>query len=153
MGAPAGDVRAQGTLRGTAAVTATKADLDRDQNVIDLTGPGARGRTGSAASAVLHLRKDGTLEVVEAAGGVTLKQDTKTITAATLHAAMNERSQMQHAELGGGVALLDTNAERPTHAISNTAKIVCDAAVVPDERGDGWRGGFGDGGRGAGRVT
>ena len=128
------DVRAQGTLRGTAAtLTATKADLDRDQNVIDLTGPVVRtgGRTGSAASAVLHLRKDGTLEVVEAAGGVTLKQDTKTITAATLHAAMNERSQMQHAELGGGVALLDTSAERPTHAIANTAKIACDAAGYP----------------------
>ena len=80
---------------------------------------------------MLHLRKDGTLEVVEASGGVTLKQDTKTITAATLHAAMNERSQMQHAELGGGVALLDTNAERPTHAIANTAKIACDAAGYP----------------------
>ena len=87
--------------------------------MIDLTEPVVRtgGRTGSAASAVLHLRKDGTVEMVEASGGVTLKQDTRTITAATLHAAMNERSQMQHAELGGGVALLDTNAERPTHAI------------------------------------
>jgi lipopolysaccharide export system protein LptA len=83
------------------------------------------------ASAILHLRKDGTLEMVDASGGVTLKQDTKTITAATLHAAMNERSQMQHAELGGGVALLDTNAERPAHAIANTAKIACDAAGYP----------------------
>jgi lipopolysaccharide export system protein LptA len=128
------DVRAEGTLRGTAAtLTATKADLNRDQNVIELTGPVVRtgGRTGSAASAVLHLRKDGTVEVVEASGGVTLKQDTRTITAATLHAAMNERSQMQHAELGGGVAMLDTNAERPTHAVANTAKIVCDAAGYP----------------------
>jgi lipopolysaccharide export system protein LptA len=139
------DVRAEGMLRGTvgavgtqgggtpAKLTATKADLDRNQDVIELTGPVVRtgGRTGSAASAILHLRKDGTLEMVEASGGVTLKQDTKTITAATLHAAMNERSQMQRADLGGGVAMLDTNAERPAHAIANTAKIACDQAGYP----------------------
>ncbi|HXS12609.1 MAG TPA: hypothetical protein VN734_07895 [Acidobacteriaceae bacterium] len=135
------DVRADGMLRGAAGnqvatpvtLTATKADLNRDQDVIDLTAPVVRtgGRTASAASAVLHLRKDGTLDVVEASGGVTLKQDTRTITAATLHAGMNERSQMQHAELGGGVALLDTNAERPMHAIANTAKIACDEAGYP----------------------
>src|ERR1700761_2570984 len=138
------DVRAEGVLRGPAGavgdrggtpatLTATKADLNRDENVINLTGPVVRtgGRTGSAAAAVLHLRKDGSLDVVDASGGVTLKQDTRTITAATLHAAMNERSQMQHAELGGGVALLDTNAERPTHAMANTAKITCDAAGYP----------------------
>jgi len=128
------DVKAEGTLRGTAAtLTATKADLDRSQNVIHLTSPVVRtgGRTGSAVSAVLHLRKDGTVEWVDASGGVTLKQDTRTITAASLHAAMNERSQMQRADLGGGVALLDTNAERPTHAIANTAKITCDEAGYP----------------------
>ena len=138
---PLAEVRAEGVLRGTAGspggthatLTATKADLNRDENVINLTEPVVRtgGRTGSAASAVLHLRKDGSLEMVEASGGVTLKQDTRTITAATLHAAMNERSQIQHAELGGGVALLDTNPERPTHAIANTAKFSCDAAGYP----------------------
>ena len=148
------DVRAEGTLRGTAAtLTATKADLDRDQNVLNLTSPVIHtgGRTGSAVSAVLHLRKDGSVEMVDASGGVTLTQDTRTITAATLHAGMNERSQMQHAELAGGVALLDTNAERPTHAIANTAKITSDEAGYPvravldgavaltmeDRRGDG----------------
>src|SRR5580704_8398131 len=111
------DVRAEGVLRGAvgavgsaggtpATLTATKADLDRNQNVIVLTSPVVRtgGRTGSAESAVLHLRKDGSVERLEASGGVTLKQDTRTITAATLHAAMNERSQMQRADLGGGVA-------------------------------------------------
>ena len=128
------DVRVEGMLRGAqGTLTATKADLDRDQNVINLTSPVVRtgGRTGNAQSAVLHLRKDGSVEKVEASGGVTLKQDTRTITAATLHAAMNERSQMQRADLGGGVALLDTNAERPTHAIANTAKIVSDAKGYP----------------------
>ena len=135
------DVRVEGMLRGAvgsvggtrATLTATKADLDRDQNVINLTGPVVRtgGRTGSAASAVLHLRSDGTVEMVEALGGVTLKQDTRTITAASLQAGMNERSQMQHADLAGGVALLDTNPERPTHAVANTAKIACDQAGYP----------------------
>src|SRR5580704_10654042 len=101
------DVRAEGVLRGTpTTLTATKADLDRDQNVINLTSPVMHtgGRTGSAVSAVLHLRKDGSVEMVEASGAVTLKEDTRTITSATLRAALNERSQMQHAELGGGVA-------------------------------------------------
>src|SRR5215472_1073905 len=128
------DVKAEGVLRGTpTTVTATKADLDRDENVIQLTEPVMRtgARTGSAAAAVLHLRKDGSLEMVDASGGVTLKQDTRTITAATVHAAMNERSQMQHAELAGGVALLDTNAQRPVHAMAKTAKIACDAAGYP----------------------
>lgn len=128
------DVRAEGTLRGTpATLTATKADLDRDANVIHLTAPVIHSgpRTGSSQTAVLHLRKDGSLEVVEAAGGVTLKQDTRTITAASLHAEMDEQSRMQHAELGGGVALLDTNTDRPMHAIANTAKITCDAAGYP----------------------
>jgi len=128
------DVRAEGVLRGTpTTLTATKADLDRDQNVINLTSPVMHtgGRTGSAVSAVLHLRKDGSVEMVEASGAVTLKEDTRTITSATLRAALNDRSQMQHAELGGGVALLDTDAERPMHAIANTAKISCDAAGYP----------------------
>ena len=128
------DVKAEGVLRGTpTTLTASKADLDRDQNLISLTEPVLRtgARTGSAAAAVLHLRKDGSVEAVEASGGVTLKQDTRTITAATVHAAMNERSQMQHAELAGGVALLDTNAQRPVHAIAKTATIACDEAGYP----------------------
>jgi lipopolysaccharide export system protein LptA len=125
------DVHAVGDLHGTpATLTATKADLDRDQEEIDLTNPIMRsnGRTGSADHAVLHLRKDGSLEAMEANGSVTLKQDTRTITAASMRSVMNERSQMKNADLAGGVGLVDTNAERPMRGAAKTAKIAFDDA-------------------------
>lgn len=125
------DVRAEGDLRGTPVhLTATKADLDREQNVINLTGPVVRSgpRTAIAAAAVLHVRQDGSLEMVDASGGVTLKQDTRTITAATLHAALNERSQMEHAEMAGGVAVVDSNTERPLRGAARSAKVAFDGA-------------------------
>jgi lipopolysaccharide export system protein LptA len=88
----------------------------------------SQGRTGSADHAVLHLRKDGSLEALEANGGVTLKEDTRTVTAASLHATMNERSQMKSADLAGGVGLVDANADRPMHGAAKTAKIAFDGA-------------------------
>ncbi len=125
------DVRVDGMLRGApATVTATKADLDRDENQIALTAPvlRSRGRMGSAGAAVLHLRNDGSLEAVEASGGVKLQQNTRTITAASLRAAMNERSQAKSVELAGGVALVDTNAERPMQGAAKTMRIAFDDA-------------------------
>jgi lipopolysaccharide export system protein LptA len=141
------DVRAEGQLHGAhtpagelagatgAAVTLTaaKADLDRDADVIDLTAPRveSRGRVATAATAVLHLRKDGSLETLEARGAVTLKQGTRTITAPGLNAAMNGESQMEHAELAGGVVLVDTSAVRPMKGSAKTVKIACDGAGNP----------------------
>jgi len=77
---------------------------------------------------VLHLRKDGSVEALEASGGVTLKQDTRTLIAASLQAAMNERSQMKSAVLAGGVGLVDTSAERPMHGAAKTARLAFDDA-------------------------
>ncbi|HEX5283202.1 MAG TPA: LptA/OstA family protein [Bryocella sp.] len=125
------DVRVDGMLRGApATLTAAKADLDRDQNQIALTAPVLRsgGRTGSAGAAVLHVRSDGSLDRVEAGGGVKLQQQTRTITAASLRAAMNERSQMKSADLAGGVELVDTSAERPMRGAAKTARVMFDVA-------------------------
>ena len=125
------DVRVDGMLRGApATLTATKADLDRDGDQIALTAPVLRsvGRTGSAGAAVLHLRKDGSLETVEASGGVKMQQQTRTITAASLRAAMNERSAMKSADLAGGVGLVDTNAERPMNGTAKAARVAFDDA-------------------------
>jgi lipopolysaccharide export system protein LptA len=131
------DVRAEGELRGRpATLTAAKADLDQEADVIRLAGPVvvSQGREARAAAAVLHLRKDGSLERVEASGGVTLKEGTRTVTAASLEAAMNGESQMQRAELRGGtgfVNLLDTSTARPMHGQAKTATIACDSAGQP----------------------
>ncbi|HZQ41864.1 MAG TPA: hypothetical protein VFA99_01345 [Acidobacteriaceae bacterium] len=125
------DVRVDGMLRGApATLTAAKADLDREASQIAMTAPVLRsgGRMGSAGSAVLRLRKDGSVEAMEAGGGVKLQQQTRTITAATLRAAMNERSQMKSAELAGGVALVDTSAERPMNGTAKTARVAFDEA-------------------------
>ena len=122
------------TLSGTpVTLNATKADLDRKAEVIDLTAPRveSRGRVTTAARALLHLRKDGSLETVDARGAVTLKQGTRTITAPSLIAAMNEDSRVQHAELSGGVALVDTSAARPMKGSAKTVRIACDGVGNP----------------------
>ncbi|HEY4010073.1 MAG TPA: LptA/OstA family protein, partial [Acidobacteriaceae bacterium] len=68
---------------------------------------------------------------VDASGAVALKQGTRTITAPRLTAAMNAQSQMQRAQLSGGVGLLDTSAERPMHGSAKTVTIACDNAGRP----------------------
>ncbi|HTV09702.1 MAG TPA: LptA/OstA family protein [Candidatus Aquilonibacter sp.] len=128
------DVRAETELHGApVTLTAAKADLDRDTEMIDLTAPRieSRGRIATAGTAVLHLRKDGSLETVDAHGAVTLRQGTRTISAPQLHAAMGEESQVQRAELSGGVALVDTSAVRPMRGSAKTVRLVCDGRGNP----------------------
>ncbi|HSU20040.1 MAG TPA: LPS export ABC transporter periplasmic protein LptC, partial [Acidobacteriaceae bacterium] len=64
------DVRVEAPVRGqTMQLTAMRADLERDSNVIRLlqprvrSGSGSDERDGSASQATLHLRKDGSLQV------------------------------------------------------------------------------------------
>ena len=68
-------VRMNGTLRGQPILlTAAKADLDRANNLAALSVPviNTPGHTVSAGSAVLRLRKDGSVESADAQGAVTL---------------------------------------------------------------------------------
>jgi lipopolysaccharide export system protein LptA len=132
------DVRAEGNVRGQPAVlTAAKADLDRSEDVIRLMQPVVRTgsrtgtRVGSAATATLYLRKDGSLERVHAERDVALRSGTRRVAAATMEAAMNAQSLVEHAELSGGVTMEDSSAARPMRGSAKAVLIACDDAGSP----------------------
>jgi lipopolysaccharide export system protein LptA len=79
------DVVLHGMLQNAPFVMhAVKADLDRDQNVINVTHAvgESKGRTLRAESITAHTRKDGSLLDAEASGGVALDAGTRHLTAA-----------------------------------------------------------------------
>ncbi|HEY5329480.1 MAG TPA: hypothetical protein VIJ79_06330 [Acidobacteriaceae bacterium] len=136
------DVRAEGNFRGQpAALRATEADLDRNENVIRLmqpvvqigsrTGLRTETRVGSAATATLYLRKDGSLERVHAERDVVLRAGTRRIAAGAMEAAMNAQSLVEHAELSGGVTMEDSGAARPMRGSARTVTIACDDTGSP----------------------
>ena len=121
------NVRMDGLAHGQPLhVTATRAEVDRDRNIATLTSPVvvSQGRTARADSAVLHLRKDGSLERVEGLNHVLLTSATQQITGNRLDAALNQQSLPQTARVSGDVLLVDTNPLRPMHGSAN----VLDAA-------------------------
>src|SRR5579875_615311 len=76
------DVHMTGTLRKSPfKLAAARAELNRNQNTADLASPVMTSgeRNARAAHALLHLRKDGTLEAVEANGAVELRSGTQTL--------------------------------------------------------------------------
>ena len=128
------DVRAEGNFRGQPAVlTAAKADLDRSEDVIRLMQPVVRTgtRVGSAATATLYLRKDGSLERVHAERDVVLRSGTRRIAAGAMEAAMNAQSLVEHAKLSGGVTMEGSGAARPMRGSAQTVTIACDDAGSP----------------------
>ena len=132
------DVRVEGTVRGVpATLAATKADLAREDNVIRLTEPrlrsgaGAQAREASASTAMLQLRKDGSVELVQAHGDVVLRSGTRMVRAAALDAEMSEDSLLKQALLAGGVQAEDSGKERQMHAGARTVKIDCDREGSP----------------------
>ncbi len=121
------NVRMDGLAHGQPLhLTATRADVDRDRNIAILTTPVvvSQGRSARADSAVLHLRKDGSLERVEGLNHVLLASATQQITGNRLDAALNQQSLPQTARVSGDVVLVDTNPLRPMHGSAN----VLDAA-------------------------
>ncbi|HVG27652.1 MAG TPA: hypothetical protein VM865_08615, partial [Acidobacteriaceae bacterium] len=128
------EVRAETTARGQAvALRASKADLDRNENVVRLAGPVVRsgGREGRAAAAVVRIRKDGTVEQVQASGQVMLAAGTQRLTAARMEAALSGQSMLQRAEFAGGVEVDDSSAERPVHGVARTLTVACNGAGSP----------------------
>jgi lipopolysaccharide export system protein LptA len=112
------DVRMNGVLRGEpVALTASRADFDRSTNIALLALPvmTTQDRKGHADSAVLHLRKDGSVERAEATGNVALDKDTVHVTAPRMDATMSARNQPETARLSGGVKLVDDDAARPAN--------------------------------------
>jgi len=99
-------------------VHAVKADLDRQSNTVALVQPVAesQGRTAKAASALIHLRNDGSVERGDASGGVAVDAGTRHITAAAFAGTFNTASLPQTSKLTGGVVVTDTDAARPLRA-------------------------------------
>ena len=132
------DVRVDGMVRGApATLTATKADLAREDNEIRLmeprlrSGAGAQAREASASMAMLHLRKDGSVELAQARGDVALRSGTRTMRAAAMDAEMSEESLLREANFSGGVRAEDSSAARPMSATARSLKIACDKEGSP----------------------
>ena len=118
------DVVLTGTVKNEPiTVHAEKADLDRTANTVTMERPvgESRGRTARAAHAVIHLRKDGSMERADADGGVTLDEGTRHVVAAVYAETFGTESQPLTAKLNGGVTLVDANAMRPMHGKAATA--------------------------------
>jgi lipopolysaccharide export system protein LptA len=130
------NVQINGVLHDQPVVLhAVKAELDRDNNVVSFIQPvmETADRKGRADSAVLHLRKDGSVERAEATGGVVLDTATAHVTAPRLDAAMDEKNQPQTAKLSGGVKLVDNDAKRPSQGEAGEVRLRFDELGHPQE--------------------
>lgn len=96
-------------------VTADRADMDHDANIASLVQPLVRSGDHSAKAdmAVLHLRKDGSIEQVQGVEHVVLTSGAKTIMANRLDALLNSQSLPVSARLTGNVILTGTDPMRP----------------------------------------
>jgi lipopolysaccharide export system protein LptA len=114
-------------------VIATRADMDRDTNIANLTHPvvTSDGRSARSDVAVLNLRKDGSIERVQGIDHVVLTSATRQITANRLDATLNPQSIPQSARLSGDVVLVDTDPVRPMHGSANVADAAFNAQGSP----------------------
>jgi len=131
-----GDVRVNGVMRGQpVALTATKADLDRVLNTASFVLPvlTSKGRTAHAQGAVLHLRKDGSVERAEATGDVALDAEARYVKAQRLDATLNEKNQPQTARLSGGVRVVDEDVKQPAQGEAAEMRLRFDEQGRPVE--------------------
>jgi lipopolysaccharide export system protein LptA len=114
-------------------VTATRADMDQDANIATLTEPvvTSDGRSAKSDGAILHLRKDGSIEHLQANRRVVLSAATRQITADHLDADLNPQSIPQTSRLSGNVVLTDTNPLRTMHGLANVVDTVFNAQGSP----------------------
>ena len=120
------NVRMDGSVRGKLLhVTASRADMERDANLAQFTSPvvTSEGRTAKSDSAVLHLRKDGSIARLEGLNHVVLNSDSRRITANHLDATLNQESIPRSARLSGNVMLSDTDSVRPMQGSASTLDI------------------------------
>ncbi len=114
-------------------VVATRADMSRDENIANLTAPivTSEDRRMKADFAVLHLRKDGSIETVEGTNHVMLTSGTQQITANRLDATLDAQSIPQAAKLTGDVVMVDTNALKPMHGSASVVDVAMNAQGQP----------------------
>lgn len=130
------DVQMNGELRGKPVeLRAAKADFDRASNVVAFAGPvlTTGDRKARAQSAVLHLRRDGSVERAEAMGDVMLDQGTRHVGAPRLDAALDEKNQPQTAKFSGGVRMVDDDTARPAKGEAGEVRMRFDAQGRPVE--------------------
>ncbi|MGI4828484.1 MAG: hypothetical protein ACRYFU_09890 [Janthinobacterium lividum] len=109
------DVHLAGMLRNAPfLLTAARAVLDRGANTTDLVRPEivSQDKTARAAHALLHLRRDGSLDAGDADGGVQMHSGTETVTAPQMHAVFGAENKPQSAHLFGGVTFADADTAR-----------------------------------------
>jgi lipopolysaccharide export system protein LptA len=124
------DVVMNGVVRNAPMVVhAQKADLDRQANTVALVRPVAQsqGRTAAAANALLHLRKDGSLEQAEGSGGVSMDAGTRHLTATAFAGTFGLTGLPVASKVMGNVVMTDTSAVRPMHAQANEVDASFDA--------------------------
>ncbi len=127
-------VRMDGLAHGQPLhLTATRADVDRDANVVNLIDPvvTSEDRSAQVDAAVIHLRKDGSIERVEGSNHVVLRSGTQQITADRLDATLNPQSLPESGRLSGNVVLVDTNLVRPMHGSASVVNAVFNTQGAP----------------------
>jgi lipopolysaccharide export system protein LptA len=113
------DVTLHGKVHGSPLdMTATKADLDRSNELVSLASPMmvSNGRRMRSERATAKLRKDGSVNALYASGQVTLSEGTETVRGDALEAALNAKSSPETAVMTGNVTLDDSDAAKPMHA-------------------------------------
>lgn len=114
-------------------LTATKADMDRNANIVHVTAPvvTSQGRNARADAAVLDLRKDGSIQDLLATGAVMMSSGTQQVTADRLYATLSAQTVLQTATLTGNVLLMGTDPLRPIHGTASQVDAAFDAKGAP----------------------
>ena len=112
-------------------VDASRATLDRasDQALLVNAAVNYEIEEGSADQAIVHFRKDGTAEKVDAGGHVRMKTDTgATVNAETARFLLNAKSQPTQADLGGGVRFASSGDNETMHGSAANGTLLFAAA-------------------------
>ncbi|MGC9199713.1 MAG: hypothetical protein ACP5E5_12380 [Acidobacteriaceae bacterium] len=116
-------------------VTALRANLNRNTDIANLNRPvvTSEGRTAQADSAIVSIRKDGSIRQVQGIDHVVMNAGTKTITASRLDAWLSPQSVPQKARLSGNVVLTDTDPQLPRDGSAQEVDASFDAKGTPTQ--------------------
>ena len=116
-------------------MTAHTADLDRTNNVATFTAAEIKSenKTGKADHVIVYLRKDSSVDKLEATNNVALSEGTRSLNASRLDATMGATSLLQTARVSGGVTLADASVERPAHGSAGQVDVAFDAKGSPEK--------------------
>lgn len=121
------EVRMSGKLHDAPfTLTAARADLDRQADTAELREPQivSGQRSARAAHALVHMRKDGSLESGDADGSVQLVSATERMSAPRMHAVFGAEDRVQRAVFSEGVQFADTSSTRPVSASAQSLDLM-----------------------------